>query len=85
MSGDALVPSSIESVLKDVDNIVISVGTTAFPTAKWKNNNTPERACLETVKNILDIARYQSKQLKRVCLISSVGVERTDMVSHTGI
>ena len=35
----------VESV-KNADHIIISVGTTAFPTSKWEGGNNPKAACI---------------------------------------
>jgi nucleoside-diphosphate-sugar epimerase len=73
--GDALAKSSC---------VVISVGTTAFPSSKWENGrNSPEIACYQTVVNILDVLdnfKWHSlkKEDKKVILVSSVGVKRCD-------
>jgi nucleoside-diphosphate-sugar epimerase len=61
------------------DAVVISVGTTAFPSAKWEGDkNTPKVACLDVVKNILDAMEQSpaSPRPRRVILLSSIGVER---------
>ena len=73
--GDALAKSSC---------VVISVGTTAFPSSKWENGkSSPEIACYQTVVNILDALdnlKWHSakKEEKKIILISSVGVKRCD-------
>ena len=73
--GDALAKSSC---------VVISVGTTAFPSSKWENGrNSPEIACYQTVVNILNVLddlKWHSlkKEDKKVILVSSVGVKRCD-------
>ena len=79
--GNALQTETLIKPLTNIENIVISVGTTAFPTSKWSNGNTPKRACYETVENILNVATKNLNKLKRVVLISSIGVERTSEVS----
>ena len=67
------------ALFKDVDAVVISVGTTAFPTSKWEGDqNTPRIACLESVENILNAMGAVQRRPKRVFLISSIGVERTN-------
>ena len=65
--------------LFDADAVVISVGTTAFPSAKWEGQkNTPRTACLDSVASILDALeeRPRSSRPSRVVLLSSIGVER---------
>lgn len=32
--------------VRDADHIIVSVGTTAFPTSKWKEGNNPKAACV---------------------------------------
>lgn len=62
------------------ESVVISVGTTAFPTKKWeKGLNDPKVACLDSVANIIsEIERIPiSTRPKRIYLVSSIGVERT--------
>eukprot|EP01035_Chromulina_nebulosa_P019678 gene19678-25596_t len=76
--GNALSKDSILPAIRNVDSLIISVGTTAFPTKKWDNGNNPRNACYETVNNILNVASTNSNKIKRVILISSVGVERTN-------
>jgi len=67
------------TLFKDVDSVVISVGTTAFPTSKWEDGkNNPRIACLESVENILNAIGAVQRRPKRVFLISSIGVERSN-------
>ena len=40
---DALIDS-----VRDADHIIVSVGTTAFPTSKWEGGNNPKAACIGT-------------------------------------
>jgi len=72
---------SLGSSLAGTDCVVISVGTTAFPSSKWENGaSNPEIACYQTVVNILDALttlKWQKKE-KKVILVSSVGVNRCD-------
>jgi len=78
---DARVPSTLrqEGLLDSVDAVVISVGTTAFPTAKWESGqNGPKIACLDTVSNILDAVQECRRPPKKIVLVSSIGVERSD-------
>lgn len=75
---DALKPETLSIALEDADHVVISVGTTAFPTQKWKNGNNPEVACFKTVENILLVISSLKKKPENVVILSSIGVERTD-------
>lgn len=66
-------------ICKDVDAVVSCIGTTAFPSARWKQNNGPEQTDFVSVKNLVEAVGKQSdKKCKRVILVSSVGVDRTD-------
>lgn len=67
---------SLDAALKGISAVVISVGTTAFPTIKWKGGNTPKAVDDVAVSTI---AKAISKQdsVKKVVLVTSVGVERT--------
>lgn len=67
---------SLDNALNGVSAVVISVGTTAFPTMKWKGGNTPKAVDDIAVSTI---ARALSKhdRVQKVVLVTSVGVERT--------
>ena len=67
--------SDLQTVLDGANAVVISVGTTAFPTAKWKGGNTPEAIDKIAVSRIAKILQLAS--IKKVVLVTSVGVERT--------
>jgi nucleoside-diphosphate-sugar epimerase len=69
--------SSLEAAMKDVSKVVISVGTTAFPTLKWKGGNTPVNIDEKAVTRIAAIAA-KAPTVKSVLLVTSVGVERTE-------
>lgn len=79
MAGDARDASCLPVALKDTDYLVISVGTTAFPSSKWDNGNTPIEACVTTVRNIL-AAIPPRKVPEKIILLSSIGVERANQV-----
>jgi nucleoside-diphosphate-sugar epimerase len=78
VEADARRPETLGPALASADNVVISVGTTAFPTKKWKGGNDPKAACFETVKNIVEACVASPKPPKNVVLLSSIGVDRTD-------
>lgn len=80
IEADALKPETILDPVHNSDIIIISVGTTAFPTSKWGNGNTPQKACLETVSNILSIIETRASLPRKVILLSSIGVERRDQM-----
>ena len=56
--------------------MVISVGTTAFPTQRWKGGNTPKAVDEEAVTRIAQAASKVST-MKKIVLVTSVGVDRT--------
>ena len=70
--------------------IVISLGTTAFPTKKWEGGaSNPQIACVQTVRNIMGVirelrscksARTEDPVPRRVVLLSSIGVDRSDVM-----
>ena len=68
----------LQAVLQDATAIVISVGTTAFPTQRWKNGNNPKAIDCDAVSRIAYLATASSGTLRRIVLLTSVGVERTD-------
>ena len=68
--------SSLSAALDGASAVVISVGTTAFPTGKWKGGNTPKAIDEDAVKRIAEVAANVDS-MKKVVLVTSVGVERT--------
>jgi uncharacterized protein YbjT (DUF2867 family) len=68
---------ALEEAMKDVEGVVISVGTTAFPTMKWRGGNTPAAIDDEAVTRIANVAFQNNGKLKKIVLITSVGIERT--------
>jgi nucleoside-diphosphate-sugar epimerase len=90
VEADARDPSTLMQALQGMDAVVISIGTTAFPTSKWEDGkNNPQIACVDTVRNILDALDEMSSNAKdkgkgkkgagtckRVVLLSSIGVDR---------
>ena len=76
VEADTRIPSSIPPAL-DSDIVIISVGTTAFPTKKWQDGqNKPKIACLDSVVSVLETIKTLEKKPKKVVMISSIGVER---------
>jgi len=59
-----------------VAGVIVSVGTTAFPTTKWKGGNTPKAIDEEAVKRIASVAAKVST-MKKLVMVTSVGVDRT--------
>jgi len=56
--------------------VVISVGTTAFPTMKWRGGNTPKAIDQEAVERMAKVLAEESS-VEKVVMVTSVGVERT--------
>jgi uncharacterized protein YbjT (DUF2867 family) len=73
-------PSALESAMEGVSAVVISVGTTAFPTIKWRGGNTPKAIDDEAVTKIANAAFKRSESMKKIVLVTSVGIERTDQM-----
>lgn len=71
--------TQLNKSLEGAAAIVISVGTTAFPTIKWKGGNTP-KAIDELAVARLAKAASQMATLKKVVLVTSIGVDRTDQM-----
>lgn len=66
---------ALEAALDGTSAVVISLGTTAFPTEKWKNGNTPSAIDRDAVTMIAKAAS-NVKSIEKVVLITSVGVDR---------
>ena len=80
LEADALKSETHAKVLA-CDLLVLNLGTTAFPTKKWDGNprNDPPTACLKTVETILQsIEASSTRSIKKIVLLSSIGVERAD-------
>jgi uncharacterized protein YbjT (DUF2867 family) len=69
--------TALEAAMDGVSGVVISVGTTAFPTMKWRGGNTPVAIDDEAVTRIANVAFQKGKMLKKIVLVTSVGIERT--------
>jgi nucleoside-diphosphate-sugar epimerase len=65
----------IRTSLQGAAGVVISVGTTAFPTAKWKGGNTPEAIDKIAVSRIA--RNLVNAKPKKVVMVTSVGIDRT--------
>lgn len=68
--------AQLDAALEGVSAVVVAVGTTAFPTLKWKNGNTPEAVDKIAVSRIAKAAAKASST-KKVVLLTSIGVDRT--------
>ncbi|KAL7461015.1 hypothetical protein ACHAXS_001453 [Conticribra weissflogii] len=69
--------------MSGASGIVISVGTTAFPTKRWSGGNTPQAIDQEAVSRIAKLAssmNQSNNSLRRMVLLTSVGVERTNQM-----
>lgn len=67
---------ALKAAMEGVSAIVVSVGTTAFPTTKWAGGNTPEAIDKVAVGRIAKAAA-EVPGMKKVVLLTSVGVDRT--------
>ena len=68
-------------VARDVDAVVSCTGTTAFPSARWKDGNGPEQTDFIGTSNLVAaVASQSSASCKRFVLVSSIGVKRTDQM-----
>lgn len=68
--------SALKAAMDGVNGIVISIGTTAFPTQRWKGGNTPKAIDEEAVKRIATVAS-NIETMKKIVMVTSVGVDRT--------
>lgn len=66
----------LKAAMKDVAAVVISVGTTAFPTMKWKGGNNPVAIDKDAVTRIAEAAAAEAS-VQKVVIVTSVGVDRT--------
>ena len=77
VTGDLRSPESLTNIDWSVVNAVCCcTGTTAFPSKRWDNDNTPEQTDYVANKNLIEAARTGSA-LKRFVLCTSAGVERS--------
>eukprot|EP00977_Amphora_coffeiformis_P008463 scaffold1916_cov140-Amphora_coffeaeformis.AAC.5 len=67
----------MSAALQGASGLVISVGTTAFPTMKWRGGNTPQAIDADAVTKLVQAATAVPT-MKKIVLITSVGVYRTD-------
>ena len=74
---DALAASGVAS---GVDAVVSCTGTTAFPSARWKDGNGPENTDFVGTRNLVSAVKSASPACARFVLVSSIGVERTDQM-----
>eukprot|EP00741_Cyanophora_paradoxa_P004376 tig00000796_g4247.t1 len=77
---DVFDPASVRRGLASSDAVVSCMGTTAFPTKKWDNGNTPERVDFEAVRNLVE---GTPEGLQDFVLHSSIGVQRRSSFPFT--
>ncbi|CAB79871.1 putative protein [Arabidopsis thaliana] len=63
------------SMFEGVTHVICTTGTTAFPSKRWNEENTPEKVDWEGVKNLISAL---PSSVKRVVLVSSVGVTKSN-------
>lgn len=88
VEANALLPKTLPSAIEGSDLMVINVGTTAFMTKKWEGldltnpqarpKNAPRIACYNTVENIMAATASCRRKPKKILLLSSIGVERSN-------
>ena len=71
--------TQLQAAMEGVSVVVVSVGTTAFPTIKWNGGNTPVAIDNVAVTRIATAAS-QVSCVQQVILVTSVGVERTNVM-----
>lgn len=70
----------LAEVLRGCQNVVITVGTSAFPSGAWANGNSPRTACFDSVLTILDaVSLLGPNAIRKVAMVSSAGVDRRDI------
>jgi nucleoside-diphosphate-sugar epimerase len=75
---DLVAATDLRTVVEGVTAVVIAVGTTAFPTLKWKDGNTPAAIDKEAVTRLVQAATAVGTSVQKIVLVTSVGVDRTD-------
>ncbi|KAL9182197.1 hypothetical protein ACHAXT_012849 [Thalassiosira profunda] len=66
----------LKMALEGATGVVVSLGTTAFPTKRWAGGNNPQAIDEEAVSRIANLAA-ETPTLRRMVLLTSVGVDRT--------
>lgn len=69
----------LQTALEGAAAVVISVGTTAFPTLKWRRGNTPQAVDATAVTRLVKTACLLTT-IKKIVLVTSIGVTRTDQM-----
>ncbi|KAL0049990.1 hypothetical protein WJX82_002194 [Trebouxia sp. C0006] len=73
VQGDCREGGDLQKIFAGVDVVVCVLGTTAFPSARWKGGNGPEQTDSIATGNLI---RATPKGIKRFVLVTSAGVER---------
>mmetsp|Transcript_28279 Transcript_28279/g.40416 ORF Transcript_28279/g.40416 Transcript_28279/m.40416 type:complete len:317 (+) Transcript_28279:205-1155(+) len=68
--------TELQNAMEGATGVVVSVGTTAFPTKRWDGGNNPQAIDMEAVTRIANAASNVDT-VRRVVLLTSVGVNRT--------
>jgi uncharacterized protein YbjT (DUF2867 family) len=68
---------ALRSSVRGVSGVVLTVGTTAFPSKKWNGGNTPNAIDNLAVRSVCDVLVKERKNPIKVVLVTSVGVTRT--------
>ncbi|KAA6429530.1 MAG: hypothetical protein FRX49_00922 [Trebouxia sp. A1-2] len=73
VQGDCRGGGELQKIFAGVDVVVCVLGTTAFPSARWKGGNGPEQTDSIATGNLI---KATPKGIKRFVLVTSAGVER---------
>lgn len=73
---DKATDTDLQNAMQGATGVVVSVGTTAFPTKRWDGGNNPQAIDMEAVTRIANAASNVDT-VRRVVLLTSVGVNRT--------
>lgn len=68
--------AELQAAIEGATGVVVSVGTTAFPTKRWDGGNNPKAIDMEAVTRIANAAS-NVESVRRMVLLTSVGVSRT--------
>lgn len=74
VQGDCRNADTLRTLLGDAVAVICCTGTTAFPSARWKDDNGPEQTDYVGVRNL--ITACDPASVGRFVLLSSAGVER---------
>lgn len=67
----------LRAALLNASGVVLSLGTTAFPTKKWKGGNTPNAIDNLAIRRVSNALLTEKNIPRKVVLVTSVGVKRT--------